>query len=739
MTKAATASVVIPTRDAGPEFAMILDVVAKAGAREIVVVDSGSLDGTPQLARERGAHVHEIEPAQFDHGRTRNLGVELSSGDFVAFLSQDARPREPSWLSVLLGPFADPRVAATYARVVPRDDASPLVKRSVASDPAFCADSRDQRIENPADWNFESAHDRRVTCHFNNVASCVRRDLLLETPFPEVEFGEDIAWAQHVMLQGWTIGYRAAAVVVHSHGSDLAGDYRRHRADAALHSALFDQILSRRQIAAICASEVTRDLRTLADASAAQRVSSALYSPLLRGAQALGRLAGSRRGASRAPSEMAAARAPETSSFISLFDADFYCAQRPAGLGETLDPLTHYLEWGDEQGLWPHPLFDPAHYGGQYPELEPRAGKRLAHFAETRIGDLASPHPLIDPGWMISQDEALAERDDNILDYYVARGEHEGRRPHPLFDPVWYRKANPDLAGSSIVLHHYAHHGAREGRAPCALFDARFYQAQCPEVATAGRFAIEHYRWRGDADDLSPHPLFDPAHYAAQFPELERGRAIRLLHYESNTRAGGGDPHPLFSTRWYCECSGQRDDDPRTPIVHYLEEGEASGCRPHPLFDPDFYRERYPRVARSVDCLLVHYVLHGGREGCDPNPLFDSCWYIAHTPALADSSENPLLHYLAHPERRCSPHPFFDAAWYEACHRDVGARGQDPLEYFLVEGARRGDDPHPLFDSARYREVLALDANKVAIFHYLASRAPTGALHEGPATWPLFD
>ena len=44
----------------------------------------------PSVARSAGARVHEIPPAEFGHGRTRNLGASLARARLVVFTSQDA-------------------------------------------------------------------------------------------------------------------------------------------------------------------------------------------------------------------------------------------------------------------------------------------------------------------------------------------------------------------------------------------------------------------------------------------------------------------------------------------------------------------------------------------------------------------------------------------------------------------------------------------------------------------------
>jgi rhamnosyltransferase len=131
----AKVSVVVPTLNAGPEFEELLEKISIQEGdfeREVIVVDSGSTDGTVELARRYGARVHQIRKEEFNHGATRNLGVSLARGEYVALTVQDAVPLDERWLGAMVENFErDERVAGVYSRQIPRPDASPLTRAVV--------------------------------------------------------------------------------------------------------------------------------------------------------------------------------------------------------------------------------------------------------------------------------------------------------------------------------------------------------------------------------------------------------------------------------------------------------------------------------------------------------------------------------------------------------------------------------------------------------------------------------
>jgi rhamnosyltransferase len=139
-------SVVIPVKDGGTDLVRCLAGISaqELGEEiEVVVVDSGSTDGSAERARASGAIVHEIAPEEFGHGRTRNLGVELARGETVVFTSQDAVAVGTGWLALLVAAArAGDDVAGAYGRQLPHPDARPPERFFLSSRPGWAGPPR---------------------------------------------------------------------------------------------------------------------------------------------------------------------------------------------------------------------------------------------------------------------------------------------------------------------------------------------------------------------------------------------------------------------------------------------------------------------------------------------------------------------------------------------------------------------------------------------------------------------
>jgi rhamnosyltransferase len=76
------------------------------GQVEVIVVDSGSTDGTQDIVRGYPARLIEIPPETFTYGRALNLGVAAARGGVVVSLSAHSLPAHERWLANLVRNFA---------------------------------------------------------------------------------------------------------------------------------------------------------------------------------------------------------------------------------------------------------------------------------------------------------------------------------------------------------------------------------------------------------------------------------------------------------------------------------------------------------------------------------------------------------------------------------------------------------------------------------------------------------
>jgi rhamnosyltransferase len=214
-------SILILTRNGLPTLAAVLEAIAAQVVDftfETVAVDSGSTDGTVELLKRYGARVLAIAPRQFNHGLTRNFGIEQCRGEFVVLLVQDAVPASTRWLADLVGPLRrDTALAGSYARQTPRPDASALTRYYLARWVATSEVSRTTQVSDVDAFRNLAPLDQFLTCVFDNVCSCVRRSVWQRFPFRETRIAEDLEWAKEVLLAGYALAYAADALVIHSH------------------------------------------------------------------------------------------------------------------------------------------------------------------------------------------------------------------------------------------------------------------------------------------------------------------------------------------------------------------------------------------------------------------------------------------------------------------------------------------------------------------------------------------
>jgi len=97
-----TTTLIIPALNEAESIASVLSAVPGGLADEILVVDGGSTDGTPDLARSAGARV--IPEARRGYGQACATGLAAAQGQIVVFLDADGAD-DPRLLPALLAPL----------------------------------------------------------------------------------------------------------------------------------------------------------------------------------------------------------------------------------------------------------------------------------------------------------------------------------------------------------------------------------------------------------------------------------------------------------------------------------------------------------------------------------------------------------------------------------------------------------------------------------------------------------
>jgi rhamnosyltransferase len=245
-----SASVVIPCLNGGPRFRKCLDAVASQqidGGFEIIVIDSESDDGSAELAGNYG-RVIRIKREEFNHGLTRNRAVSEAKGRAVALLVQDAVPQGKNWLSSLVDAVTAPGVAGAYSRQAPRPGCPPFIRGRLERWSASRPGREEKRLESEAELMSLPVPERIWRLSFDNVSSCVKREVWEKHPFRERRFGEDVVWAREVMLAGHAVVYEPASVVEHSHHNSMWYEFKRVYLDhrnwrEAAQGALFNNLV----------------------------------------------------------------------------------------------------------------------------------------------------------------------------------------------------------------------------------------------------------------------------------------------------------------------------------------------------------------------------------------------------------------------------------------------------------------------------------------------------------------
>jgi rhamnosyltransferase len=208
-----TASIIIRTKNEAMHLGRTLRQVFRQDYQDfdVILVDSGSTDGTLEIAERFPVQVLTIAPERFTYGYALNVGIAATRAPIVVSLSGHSIPYDSRWLGNLVRRFRDPEVAGTTSRQLCHE-LTPIYEQIFI----YAAAGHPIRVPGLSDWIF------------TNASSAIRRDLWKQFPFDQgLPACEDVAWRLEAQARGYKIRYVPDSVVIHSHQESFARFMRR--------------------------------------------------------------------------------------------------------------------------------------------------------------------------------------------------------------------------------------------------------------------------------------------------------------------------------------------------------------------------------------------------------------------------------------------------------------------------------------------------------------------------------
>jgi len=167
---------------------------------EIILVDSGSTDGTLDIARKYGCKIVPISRSMFSFGRSLNWGCEAAKGKYLIFISAHCIPTHDRWLLNLIDPLKKNEAVYSYGKQV--------------------GNSKSKFSETQLFAKYFPNQDRLQNSDFfiNNANSAILRHVWSTYKFDEEVTGlEDMVLGKKIIESGKKIAYVANAPVTHIH------------------------------------------------------------------------------------------------------------------------------------------------------------------------------------------------------------------------------------------------------------------------------------------------------------------------------------------------------------------------------------------------------------------------------------------------------------------------------------------------------------------------------------------
>ena len=220
--------VIIPVYKPDKNFMLLIEKLQKQTIKpnKIILMNTEEkyiakfLKETKVLEKYDNVEIHHVSEREFDHGKTRDLGVQFSKAPYFLCMTQDALPYDDRLVEELLKVLQKENVASVYGKQLARKNSHILEEFT-------------RKFNYPDKSRIKSKEDLKelgIKTYFcSNVCAAYRREVYdkLGGFIKKTIFNEDMIYAAAVIKAGYRIGYAAEAQVIHSH--HYTGKQQFHR------------------------------------------------------------------------------------------------------------------------------------------------------------------------------------------------------------------------------------------------------------------------------------------------------------------------------------------------------------------------------------------------------------------------------------------------------------------------------------------------------------------------------
>ena len=244
-------SVIIPTKNAGSEFELIVKRILSQKLLkeiEIIVVDSGSTDATLKIASKFKLKVIKISPDDFSHSKSRNLGANSATGDYLVFTVQDALPLNEYTLYDCISFLNRNSISVCSARQIPRSDADLFTAWQITNFVHLISPNKQNQIIDISKGMFAKLNSskKRSLCTLDDVFVVYKTDLFRSVAGynEKLDYGEDLEMGKRLIEQGTKLSFLYSNGVVHSHTRNASYFLKRYFVDTLFLYTIFNESIS---------------------------------------------------------------------------------------------------------------------------------------------------------------------------------------------------------------------------------------------------------------------------------------------------------------------------------------------------------------------------------------------------------------------------------------------------------------------------------------------------------------